>query len=151
RQKIAEVRTDWLSERDVGGNALPKKCVHGAPTSAVIKLRRQQHISRRIFFLQTAHGCYRDDPANVQRTQRIDVGPMIDFVRQNPMATTVARQKINLTPANLSANERVRRWPEWFINVEFAGITQFFYLIETAATNDSNCRRFILFLGHAAI
>jgi hypothetical protein len=76
---------------------------------------------------------------------------VIDLVRQNPVATTVARQKINLTSANLSANERVRRWPEWRIDVEFAGVTQFFYLIETAAANDSNCRRFILFLGHAAI
>jgi hypothetical protein len=32
---------------------------------------------------------------------------MIDFVRQNPMTTPVSGQKINLTPAQRSADERV--------------------------------------------
>src|SRR5437868_3222806 len=85
------------------------------------------------------------------KTQRIDVGPVIDFVRQNPVTTAVTRQKINLTPANLSANEHVRRWPEWRIDVEFADITQFFYLIQTAAADDPDCWRLIFFLGHVAI
>jgi hypothetical protein len=76
---------------------------------------------------------------------------VIDFVRQNPVTAAMSRQEVNLAAANLPANERVRRGPEWRVDIVFGGITQFFYLIETAAANDSNCRRFILLLGHAAI
>ncbi|KAF5407999.1 MAG: hypothetical protein Udaeo2_18380 [Candidatus Udaeobacter sp.] len=76
---------------------------------------------------------------------------MIDFVRQNPMTSPVSRQKINLASANLSANERVRGWPKWRVDVEFAGVAQFFYLIQAAAADDSDCWRLVFLCGHVAI
>src|SRR5581483_440627 len=102
------------------------------PAGAVIELRRQKDISWRIFFLQATHRRDRDNPANVQRAQGVDVGPVIDFMRQNPMASPVPRQKIDLPSANLSANECVRRRSERRIDIVFAGFSQFVYLIKTA-------------------
>ena len=67
------------------------------------------------------------------------------------MTAAVTRQEIDLASANLSANERVRWRSKWRVDVEFVGVAQFFDLIEAAAADDPNCRRFILRLGHAAI
>jgi hypothetical protein len=79
--------------------AIPEKRMNRALAGSVIKLRGQDYIPRHIFLLQTAYGRHRDNPANVQRAERVDIGPMIYFVRQNPMATAVSRQKVNLTAA----------------------------------------------------
>jgi hypothetical protein len=67
------------------------------------------------------------------------------------MTSPVSGQKINLASANLSANERVRGCPKWRVDVEFAGVAQFFYLIQAAASDDPNCWRFVFLCGHVAI
>ena len=59
------------------------------------------------------------------------------------MAAAVARQKINLTPAYLSADQRVRGRPERCVDLVFARIAHLFHLIETAAADDPDRRNFI--------
>src|SRR5262249_54581915 len=100
---------DRFGKSDVRGNALSKKCMSITAARPVIKLRRQQNITRRIFFLQATYCRHRDEPAHVERAEGVDVGPVIDFVRQNSVTACVPRQKIDLATADLSANKHVRR------------------------------------------
>src|SRR4029077_15563833 len=99
RHKIAQVWTNGISKSHMRGNAFAEECMKSALAGAIKKLRRQDHVTRRVFLLQTAYGRHRNDPANIQRTECIDVGPMIYFMRQNAVTATVPRQKVNLTAA----------------------------------------------------
>ena len=83
------------------GDPAAKKGVLRPLARPVVKLRGQEHIARRIFFLQTADRGHANDPAHVQGTERIDVGAMIQFVRENAMPAAVARQKIHLPAVQL--------------------------------------------------
>jgi hypothetical protein len=83
----------------VRNNAFTEKCMSRALTGTIVKLRGQDQISRRILLLQAANRRHRNNPANIQRPKRVNVGAIINFVRQNPMAAAVSRQKVNLTLA----------------------------------------------------
>ena len=102
------------AKADVRGDAFAKKCVLGAPAGPVEKLRRQEHVARRIFFLQTADRRDANNPANVQRTQRVNVGPMIQLVREDAMPAAVPRQKIDLPSGCIwPPMSRVGRFSKW--------------------------------------
>ena len=88
----------------MSGNAFAKKSVARALTCSVKKLRRHQDIARRVFFLQTADRRYANDPADVEGTQRVNVRPMIQLMRENAMAAPVPGQKINLPSMHLAAD-----------------------------------------------
>ena len=75
-----------------------KERVSGALACAIEKLRGQEDIAWRVFFLQAADRCHADDPADVKRAERVDVGAVIQFMWQDPMAAAVPRQEINLPP-----------------------------------------------------
>ena len=97
-KQVAQTRADWFGETDVRNNAFAEKCVCAALARPIVKLRRQENITRRIFFLQAANGRDANNPANVKRAQRINIRAMIQLVRQNPMTASVSWQKINLPP-----------------------------------------------------
>src|SRR4030095_5231501 len=142
-EQIPQLRADRLSERDMRSNTFAKECVGYAPACTIVKLRRQQYIAGRIFFLQAAHRSHRDDPADVERAERIDVGPVIEFMWQDSMAAAVSRQEINLTPTHFAADEDVRWRPERGLDLVFGRTAHLFHLIQTAAADDPNSWRFI--------
>ena len=98
-QKIAQIRADRLSEPNVRRDAVAEKRVARAFAGPIVELRRQHHVSRCVLLLQTADRRHRNNPPDIQRSKRVNIGPVIYFVRQNPVAAAMPRQKINLTPA----------------------------------------------------
>jgi hypothetical protein len=74
-------------------------------TGSIVKLRGQDQISRRVFFLQTTNRPDRNDPANVQQAERVNIGAVIYFVWQNPMSAAMSGQKVNLPLAQFSTDE----------------------------------------------
>src|SRR5438552_660483 len=138
------MHTDWLCERNMRGNSITEKSMDRAQTCPVVKLRRQQNIARRIFFLQTANCGHRNDPAHIQRTQRVNVGAMIQFMRQDPMAASVTWQEIDLPSTHPAPNQHVRRCPKRSFDLMLGHIVQLFYLIETAAADDPDGRRLVV-------
>jgi hypothetical protein len=109
-------------------------------TGAIVKLRRQDHISRRILLLQAADCRNRNDPANIQRAERVKVCAVIYFVRQNPVAAAMSGQKVNLPPAQFSTDENVRWGSKRRVDCVFGRVTQLLHLVETAATDDPDRR-----------
>src|SRR6267143_5855577 len=122
------------------GNPFAEKRVSRALTGAIKKLRREQHVSRLIFFLQTAHCGHANDPAHVERTQRPDVGAMIQLVWQDAVTPPMPRQKINATASHPSADNRVGRRPERRLDAMLPHVGEPFHAIKTATADDSNGR-----------
>src|SRR5438067_2405516 len=106
----------------------------------VEKLRRQKHIPRRIFFLQAADGCHANDPAHVERTERVDVGAMVQLVREQAMSASMSRQKIDLPPMHASTDDRVGWIAERRRDAALPRILHAFHLIEAAPTDDADRR-----------
>ena len=120
------------------GDAIAEKCVLGALAGAIEKLRGQEHIARRVFFLQTADRGHADNPANIQRTERVDICPMIQLVRKHAMAAPVPGQEINLPSMHLPADERVGRIAKWRFDALLGRIFHALHLIEAASADDAN-------------
>src|ERR1700719_4667363 len=87
--QVPQTCANWIREGNVGRDSFSKERVNSAQTGAVVKLRRQQDIARRVFLLQTAHSGNADDPADVQRTQRPNVCAMVEFMGQNAVSASV--------------------------------------------------------------
>src|SRR5438552_4267064 len=122
------------------GNPFAEKRVGRALTGAIKKLRREQHVARLIFFLQTANCGHANDPAHVERTQRPDVGAMIQLVWQEAVTPPMPRQKINMPASHGPADNRVGRCPERSLHVKLCRVGEAFHSIKTATPDDSDGR-----------
>src|SRR5438105_5861823 len=120
----------------MGGNAFAEKTVAGALTCPIKKLRGQQDVARGIFFLQTADRRYANDPADVEGTERVNVRPMIQFMRQNPVPASMSRQKVNTATEHGPADDRIGRRAERRIDFVFGQVRKTFQVIETAAADN---------------
>src|SRR5437660_9015491 len=122
----------------MGGNALTEKGVAGVLTRPIKRLRRQQDVARSVFFLQTADRRHANDPADVEGTKRINIRPMIQFMRQNPVSASVSRQKVNTATEQCSADDRIGGRAERRIDLVFGQVGKTFDMIETAAADNSD-------------
>ena len=71
---------------------------------------------------------------------------MIQLVGQETMAACVSRQKINLTPAQFSADERVGRRTKRRVDFLFGHILQAIHLVQTAAPDNADRWNLVLHL-----
>jgi hypothetical protein len=110
--------------------------VAGALTGSIKKLRRQQNVARGVFFLQTADRRYANDPADIEGTERVNVRPMIQFMRQNPMSASMSGQKVNAATEQCSADNRIGGRAEGGIDFVFGQVRKSFDVIKPTATND---------------
>src|SRR5207247_6586908 len=133
RQQLAEFRRDRVGKGNVGGNAFPEKSVAGAQTCPVKKLRRQEDIAWRVFFLQTAGRRNANNPADVEGTERVNIRPMIQFMRQNPVPSSMSRQKTNAATTHCAADDPVGGRAEGRVDFVFGQVGKAFQVIETAA------------------
>ena len=86
-------------------NGMRKRRLFGA----VHKLVNEHDVARLAFFLQGADGADADDPGDAEFFHRPDVGAMVEFRRQNPVAASVARQKDDIASGQF-AGEQIIRW-----------------------------------------
>jgi hypothetical protein len=110
----------------VGGDALAEKGVASALTCPIKKLRWQQNVARRVFFLQTSDRRHANDPADVEGTKRINIRPMIQFMRQNPVSASVSRQKVNAAAEHCSADDRIGGRAERRLDLVFGQVGKTF-------------------------
>src|ERR1700750_915885 len=89
------------------GDALAEKGMASALTRPIKKLRGQQNVAQRVFFLQTSDRRHANDPADVEGTERVNVRPMIQFMRQNPVPPSMSRQKVNAAAEHCSADNQI--------------------------------------------
>src|SRR2546428_10090764 len=138
RQYHAELWRDRVGKRNMAGNALAEKSVARALTCPIKKLRRQQDVARSVFFLQTADRRHANDPADVEGTKRINIRPMIQFMRQNPVSASVSRQKVNAAAEHCSADDRIGGRAERRLDFVFGQVGKAVQMIEAAAADNSD-------------
>ena len=124
-------------------NSVAKKRVLRAPAGPIIKLRWQDDVARRVFFLKAADRGHTYDPADVHRPERINVRPMIQLMRQQPMPAVVARQKINLPAVHRPTDEHTRRGAKRCFDPLLGRTLDTFHLIQPASADDPDCWRLI--------
>ena len=76
-QDRAHLVADRFPERNMRGDPFAEESVMRALARAVVKLRGQQHIARRVFLLQASDCGDANDPADIERAQRVNVRPVI--------------------------------------------------------------------------
>ena len=123
----------------MGRDSFAEKRVAGAQAHPIKKLRRQQDIARGVRFLQTAHCRYANDPADIERTQRVNIRAMIQFVGEDAMPTSMSRQKINAAAEHCSANDGVRRRAERRLDLVFGQLGKILQVVEATAADNSDC------------
>src|SRR4051794_12039368 len=119
-------------------NAVAEESVRSPLAGVVVKLRRKEDIARSILFLEAAHRSDANDPTNVQRAEGVDVRTVIQFMRKQPMAPTVARKEKNLPAMHLSSNNSVGWFAERRRDALFGRIFHPLHLIKTAAPDDAD-------------
>src|SRR5215210_7945479 len=61
-------------------------------------------------------------------------------MRQNAMAASVTRKKVDLPPGRLAGNDHIRRRAEWRFDKQLARFGNAFQLIKPAPSNDADAR-----------
>ena len=107
-QQLTQARADRIGKGHVPDDAVPEKGMVLTAAGAVKELVRQQHITRRVGFLQAAHGGDRDDPAHIERAQCPDVRPVIQLGGQDAVALAVSGQKVHATSGQLASHQSIR-------------------------------------------
>ena len=66
------------------------------------------------------------------------------------MAATMSRQKINLPPLHLSADDCVGRITKWRLDTLLAGVFDALHLIEAAAADDTDSGKVLIHVAQAS-
>ncbi len=140
RENVAQVGRNRFREAHVRGDATSEKSVVGPLAGAIEKLRGQEHIARRVFFLQTAYRRHADNPPDIQRTERIDIRAMIQLVRKQPVSASVPGQEINLPSMHLPSDDRIGGIAKRCFDALLGRVFHPLHLIEAASADDANCR-----------
>ena len=119
-------------------DSFPEKGVAGSPARPIEELGGQDNVARGIFLVQTANCRHANDPAHVKRTQRVNVRTMIQFVRQDSMAASVSRQKINGATEHGSPNDEIGGRAERCLDFVFSQPGETFHVVEAAPADNSN-------------
>jgi hypothetical protein len=139
-ENLPKAGRNWIGKADVRRDSLTKKSVIAALAGAIEKLRRQEHVTRRVFFLKAADGGDADDPAHIQRAERIDVRAMIQFVRKQTVAATVSRKEIDLPALYLPADDRVGWITKRRFNPLLRRVLYTLHLVKPASADNANGR-----------
>src|SRR4029077_6732821 len=91
-----------------------------------------------ILLLETPDSADAQDPANIQRSEREDIRPVVQFCRKQAVSPAVPGQKVDLASIQITRNKRVRRPPKRRIDHELFGSLESFNLVQSAAANNPN-------------
>ena len=138
RQYLPQLGRDRVGKGNVGRYSFAKKRVTRAQTRPIKKLLWQQDVARGIFLLQTADRCHANDPTDVERTQRVNIRAMIQFVRQDTVSTSVPGQKINAATGHCSADDGIGWCAERRFDFVFGELGKTFQLVEATAADNAN-------------
>jgi hypothetical protein len=112
QQNLPQFLADRMREGDVRHDAASEKGVGERLFGAVHKLVNEHDVARLAFFLQRADGADADDPGDAELFHRPDVGAMVQFAGQNPVAAPVAGKKNHVASGELAGEQIVRRRAE---------------------------------------
>src|SRR5690348_4342879 len=94
----------------------------------------------RVLLLQTPDRGDANDPADIERTQRVNVRAVIQLVWQEPMAAAMTRKKVNPPTVHLAANDGVGRVAKRRFDALLGRILDALHLVKSAAADDPDGR-----------
>src|SRR5690242_15454864 len=109
-QIARQVRTNRISKGDMRDDAVAEERWPPA-VRMVDELAHHHQVSRRDMLLHAAGGAHRNQRVRPEPLHPIDVGAIVQFARQYPMATAMAREKDYLSLAVPSPIIAVRGRP----------------------------------------
>ncbi len=121
KQYLAQCWTERLGERNVGHDALAEEGADPSP-GAVDKLVGDKQVAGLDFFLETARRADGDDMLHSQRFKGIDIGSRWQFAGQDAVPLTVARQKGEPHPLQLTGDDGITRLTKRGIDIDFLNI-----------------------------
>src|SRR5215213_11778793 len=111
-----------------------------ACTRAVKELIRNDHIERRVLFLQRADSRGRQNTLDAEQLHPIDVRTERQVGRRIPVPAPMPRQKRDLHAFERPQDESIRWVAVWRLYFYFLNIFQLRHLVEAAAANDADLR-----------
>src|SRR5664279_2987936 len=126
-----------MRERDMGYDAAPEEGVVRRLLGAVEELINDDDVTRLVFFLQRADGADADDPLNAKLFHGPDVGPMVQFARQNPMTASMAREKNHVTPGKFAGEQIVGGIAERRFDLHPFLVGEAFKVVKSGAADDA--------------
>ncbi len=105
QQEPPQFLANRVGERDVPDDAAAEEGVGGGLLGAVQELVGQHDVTGPVFRLERADGADADHPGHAELLHPPDVGAVIQFAGQNPVAPPVPGQKHHLAPRQLAGEE----------------------------------------------
>src|SRR5215213_3248860 len=128
-----------MRKRDVRDDAVTKeRRLPDARTRPIKKLIGNDHIKRRVFFLQRSDCRRRQDSLDPQQFHRVDIGAKRNFSGRETMTASVSRQKSNALAFESPNHKRVGGISERRFDANFFDSRQLRHLIEAAAADDAD-------------
>jgi hypothetical protein len=100
---------------------------------AIDKLVGDEEFARSQFFLEGAHGADGDDAVHAEKFERVNVGAVIDFGRQNAMAAAVAGKEGDAFALEKPVTMASEGSPKGVLTRDFPAIGEAFHRIKAAA------------------
>jgi hypothetical protein len=113
----------------------------GALEGPIHELIGDDHVQRRVFLLERAHGGDGEDALHAQRLQGVDVGAEVDLAGRDAMAAPVAGQEGDLAPLERPEDEDIGRRTERGLHRDLVRVRHAAHLVEAAAADDPDLRR----------
>ena len=127
-----------MRERDMRHDAAPEKRVVGRLFGAVEKLVNDDDVARLVFFLQRADGADADDPLHAEFFHRPDVGAMVQFAGQNPVAAPMPRQENHFASGEFAGEQIVGRRAEGRFDLHPFLVREAFDAVKSGAADDAD-------------
>src|ERR1035438_1909295 len=110
----------------------------GGLLGAVEELVGQHNITRPVFGLERADGADANHPGHAELLHPPDVGAVVQFARQNPVATSMPGQEYDLAPRQLAGEKTVRGRAEGRLDIDPLLLGKAFDMIQPTATDDAD-------------
>src|SRR5262245_42820011 len=128
----------------MGHDAASKKRMLEIALGAVEELVHQHDVAGTILFLERTDGADTDDPGDSELLQGPEVGPVVQFARQNAVSAAVSREENDFAPGEFACEQLIRRWAERGFDLHPFLVSEAFQVVKPAAADDADAM-----FGHA--
>lgn len=137
-EEVAEIGRVGIAEANVGDDAIAEEGVVFAAAGAVKELIGDDDVKGMDFFAEAADGGDANEPADVERAEGVEIGPVIDFMWGDAVAATVSGKKIDGASGVLAFDDVVGWSAERSGEGDFFDAGESFQFVEATASNDAD-------------
>ena len=137
-EERAEICADGVSEADVCNDAVAEERVVFAAAGAVEELVGEDDVAGLIGVAETSDGGDADDPADVEGAEGPEIGAVIEFGGEEPVAAAVAWEEADAAVGEGAGGDEVRGGAPWGIDGDVLTVREAVEVVEAAAADDGD-------------